>query len=132
MLARVELPRGAGSPPGRPNLNSARRTPPSAISLRDLVPFIPWSPFFHTWELRGRYPAILNHPRHGEEARKLLADAQSLLEEIADKKLLQPRGVYGFFPANRIGDDVELFTDESRSETLATFQFLRQQIAQPD
>src|SRR5204863_3393075 len=94
--------------------------------------FIDWSPFFHTWELRGRYPSILNHEKHGEEARKLFADAQELLNEIVSKKLLQPRGVYGFFPANRVGDDVELYTDESRAKVLTTFHFLRQQIEKPD
>src|SRR6185369_11352681 len=87
---------------------------PGFFSLSDLVPFIDWSPFFHTWELRGRYPAILNHPRHGEEARKLFADAQELLANITDAKLLTARGVYGLFPANRTGDDVELYTDGSR------------------
>ncbi|MGB7746463.1 MAG: methionine synthase [Verrucomicrobiia bacterium] len=102
------------------------------VSLAELVPLIDWSPFFHTWELRGRYPAILNHEKHGEEARKLFADAQKLLDEIVGKKLIQPRGVYGFFPANRVGDDVQLYTDESRSKVLTTFHFLRQQIAKDD
>jgi 5-methyltetrahydrofolate--homocysteine methyltransferase len=100
--------------------------------LEDLVPFIDWSPFFHTWELRGRYPSILQHEKHGEEARKLFADAQKLLEQIISEKLIEPRGVYGFFPANRIGDDVELYTDESRAQVLTTFHFLRQQIEKPD
>jgi 5-methyltetrahydrofolate--homocysteine methyltransferase len=105
---------------------------PYLISLADLVPFIDWSPFFHTWELRGRYPAILNHEKHGEEARKLFADAQKLLEQIVDRKLIEPRGVYGLFPANRVGDDVELYTDASRSQVLNTFHFLRQQIEKND
>jgi len=125
VLRRVETP-------SSPDFNSALRTPHSAISLSALVPFIDWSPFFHTWELRGRYPAILNHEKHGEEARKLFADAQKLLDEIVSKKLLQPRGVYGLFPANRVGDDVELYTDESRTKALTTFHFLRQQIEKPD
>ena len=112
--------------------NSPEARGPQVISLEDLVPFIDWSPFFHTWELRGRYPAIFNHEKHGEEARKLFADAQKLLDEIVDKKLLQPRGVYGFFPANRVGDDVQLFQDESRKTSLATFHFLRQQIEKND
>ena len=103
-----------------------------AFSLADLIPFIDWSPFFHTWELRGRYPSILNHEKHGEEARKLFADAQALLAEIVQKKLLAARGIYGFFPANRAGDDVELYTDESRSKIAARFYFLRQQIEKPD
>jgi 5-methyltetrahydrofolate--homocysteine methyltransferase len=104
----------------------------SLVTLSDLVPFIDWTPFFHTWELRGVYPKILQHEKHGEAARKLFADAQKLLDEIVGKKLIQPRGVYGFFPANRVGDDVELYTDESRSAVLATFHFLRQQMAKDD
>jgi 5-methyltetrahydrofolate--homocysteine methyltransferase len=102
------------------------------ISLTDLVPFIDWSPFFHTWELRGVYPKILQHEKHGEEARKLFADAQELLEKIVAGKLIEPRGVYGFFPANRVGDDMELYTDESRTKVLTTFHFLRQQIVKED
>jgi 5-methyltetrahydrofolate--homocysteine methyltransferase len=102
------------------------------IDLEQLVPFIDWSPFFHTWELRGVYPKILQHEKHGEEARKLFADAQKLLDEMVSKKLIQPRGVYGFFPANRVGDDVELYADESRAKVLAKFHFLRQQIEKGD
>jgi len=105
---------------------------PQNISLEELVPFIDWSPFFHTWELRGVYPKILQHEKHGEEATKLFADAQKLLDEIVSKKLIQPKAVYGFFQANRIGDDVELYTDESRSKVLTTFHFLRQQIEKGD
>ncbi len=97
------------------------------ISLEDLVPFIDWSPFFHTWEMRGRYPAILEQT----EARKLFDDAQKLLNEIVSGKLLSARAVYGFFPANAIGDDVELYTDESRSKVLTRFHFLRQQMDKP-
>ncbi|HTV63222.1 MAG TPA: vitamin B12 dependent-methionine synthase activation domain-containing protein, partial [Verrucomicrobiae bacterium] len=108
----------------------SRRLP--RISLEDLVPFIDWTPFFHTWELRGVYPKILQHEKHGEEARKLFADARKLLEKIVADKLIQPRGVYGFFPANRVGDDVELYSGESRNQVLATFHFLRQQIAKDD
>jgi 5-methyltetrahydrofolate--homocysteine methyltransferase len=122
--ARPELsaraPKAAGEAPALP------------ISLSDLVPFIDWSPFFHTWELRGVYPKILQHEKHGEEARKLFADAQELLDEIVSKKLIQPCGVYGFFPANRVGDDVELYTDESRAKVRMTFHFLRQQIVKED
>jgi 5-methyltetrahydrofolate--homocysteine methyltransferase len=113
--------------PRRPEAGAAKN-----ISLADLVPFIDWTPFFHTWELRGVYPKILQHEKHGEEARKLFADAQKLLEQIIGEGQLKPRGVYGFFPANRVGDDVELYTDESRAKVLATFHFLRQQIAKDD
>jgi 5-methyltetrahydrofolate--homocysteine methyltransferase len=109
---------------------SSRRLLP--VALEQLVPFIDWSPFFHTWELRGVYPKILQHEKHGEEARKLFADAQELLEKIVTGKLIQPRGVYGFFPANRVDDDVELYTDESRKKVLMTFHFLRQQMEKTD
>ena len=68
------------------------------VTLENLVPFIDWTPFFHTWELRGVYPKIFQHEKHGEEARKLFADAQKLLEQIVSAKLFQPRGVYGLFP----------------------------------
>ncbi len=97
------------------------------IRLADLVPFIDWSPFFHTWEMRGRYPAILENP----EARKLYEDAQRLLRDIVDRGLLTARAVYGFFPANSNGDDVELYQDETRARVLATFHFLRQQMDKP-
>jgi 5-methyltetrahydrofolate--homocysteine methyltransferase len=96
------------------------------------VKFIDWSPFFHTWELRGVYPKILQHEKHGEEATKLFADAQKLLAEIVSQKLIQPRGVYGLFPANRVGDDVEVYTDESRVKVFTKFHFLRQQIEKGD
>jgi 5-methyltetrahydrofolate--homocysteine methyltransferase len=102
------------------------------ISLADLVPFIDWTPFFHTWELRGVYPKILQHERHGEEATKLFADAQKLLAEFVAKKSLQPRAVYGLFPANTIGDDVEVYSDNSRKHLRASFHFLRQQIEKGD
>ena len=102
------------------------------ISLAELVPFIDWTPFFHTWELRGRYPSIFQHEKHGEEARKLFADAQALLESMVTKEQLQPRGVYGLFPANRVGDDVVLYTDATRALELTRFHFLRQQIEKHD
>ncbi len=97
------------------------------ISLADLVPLIDWSPFFHTWELRGRYPGILENT----EARKLFDDAQALLGKIVDNNLLVARGVYAFWPANSVGDDVELYTDHTRSSVLARFHFLRQQMVKP-
>jgi 5-methyltetrahydrofolate--homocysteine methyltransferase len=100
--------------------------------LAELVKFIDWSPFFHTWELRGVYPKILTHEKYGEEATKLFAAAQTLLAEIVSQKLIQPRGIYGLFPANRVGDDVEIYTDESRATVLTKFHFLRQQIEKGD
>ncbi len=100
---------------------------PEIVTLEDLAPLIDWSPFFHTWEMRGRYPAILEQT----EARKLFNDAQELLNRIVGEKLLTARAVYGFFPANSIGDDVELYADESRRNILTTFRFLRQQMEKP-
>jgi len=102
------------------------------ISLAELAGFIDWTPFFHTWELRGVYPKILQHEKHGEEARKLFADAQNLLAKVIAGKWLTPRAVYGLFPANRVGDEVELYTDESRKSILTTLHFLRQQIDKGD
>jgi len=101
------------------------------LPLDELVPFIDWSPFFHTWELRGRFPAILDDPAVGEQARHLYEDAQKLLQDIVNGKLYQARGVYGFWPANSRGDDVDLYADESRRDRLATFHFLRQQMRKP-
>ncbi|MDP7048168.1 MAG: methionine synthase [Verrucomicrobiota bacterium] len=92
-----------------------------------LVEFIDWSPFFHTWELRGRYPGILDDATVGDKARELFADAQALLSRIVDEKLFKAKCAYGFFPANRVGDDVELYTDATRAKRLAKFHFLRQQ-----
>ncbi|MEY2563118.1 MAG: 5-methyltetrahydrofolate--homocysteine methyltransferase [Verrucomicrobiota bacterium] len=102
-----------------------------SISLDDLIPFIDWSPFFHTWELRGRYPAIFDDPTVGQQARELFDDAQKLLKRISSEKLLTARGVFAFWPAKAIGDDVEVYTDASRAERLATFHFLRQQMKKP-
>ena len=99
--------------------------------LEQIVPFIDWSPFFHTWELRGRYPTIFDDPTVGTKARELFDDAQKLLQEIVSRKLLTARAVYGLFPANSVGDDVELYTDATRAQVLATFHFLRQQAEKP-
>ncbi len=101
------------------------------ISLSTLVEFIDWSPFFHTWELRGRYPAIFEDAVVGEQARELFADAQNLLDRIVREQLLTARGVFGFWPADSLGEDVRIYRDEARSETLATFHFLRQQMQKP-
>jgi 5-methyltetrahydrofolate--homocysteine methyltransferase len=95
--------------------------------LATLREFIDWTPFFHTWGLKGIYPRILEHPEQGDEARKLLADGKALLDQIVEKNLITARGVYGFFPANALGDDVELYTDDTRESVLERFHFLRQQ-----
>jgi len=101
------------------------------IDLNDIVPFIDWSPFFHSWELRGRYPQILEDEVVGEAARDLWADAQKMLRRILDEKIIQAKAVYGLFPANRVGDDIELYTDDSRSQVLTRFHMLRQQGEMP-
>jgi 5-methyltetrahydrofolate--homocysteine methyltransferase len=96
--------------------------------LEKIVPFIDWSPFFHAWEIRGRYPALFDDPTTGPKARELFDDAQKLLKRIVDEKLLTANAVYGFFPANAVGDDIELYTDESRTKVLTTLHTLRQQV----
>ncbi len=98
-----------------------------AYPLAELVPYIDWTPFFHTWELRGSYPKIFDDKFVGVEAKKLYDDAQKLLKEIVDNNLLQANGVIGFWPANAVGDDIELYTDESRTQLLSRIHTLRQQ-----
>ncbi|HXI72956.1 MAG TPA: methionine synthase [Verrucomicrobiae bacterium] len=127
--ARANAPKLSYDDLAKPEFTGTKTIQPA---LEELVKFIDWTPFFHTWELRGVYPKILQHEKHGEEATKLFADAQKLLAAIVSQKLIQPRGIYGLFPANRIGDDVEVYTDESRAKVLTKFHFLRQQIEKND
>ena len=101
--------------------------PLEQVPLEELIPFIDWSPFFMSWELRGKYPVIFHDPVVGEEARKLHADALTMLDEIVRTDALVARGVYGFFPANSEGDDIVLFTDETRTTELGRVHTLRQQ-----
>ena len=96
-------------------------------SLAEIVPYIDWSPFFQTWELRGKYPAIFEDPHVGETARELFEDACALLDEIVKKASLTAEAVYGIFPANTQGDDVLIYSDDSRTEEVARFPMLRQQ-----
>ena len=95
--------------------------------LATLREFVDWTPFFHTWELKGVYPRIFDHPEQGAQARQIFAEANALLDRIIEKNLITARGVYGFFPASAVGDDVELYTDGERKKSLARFHFLRQQ-----
>ena len=97
------------------------------LPLTELRQYIDWTPFFHTWELRGVYPKILDHEKYGEQARKIFAEANALLDRIIAEKLIRAQAVYGFFPANRDGDDVIVWTDETRTVERARFHFLRQQ-----
>ena len=99
--------------------------------LRELLPFIDWSPFFHTWELNGRYPAIFEHPTIGTKAKELFADAQELLDRILMDHLLSAKGVYGLFAAASTGDDIVLYADASKQRGLATIHTLRQQSEKP-
>ncbi len=97
------------------------------VPLPTLVPYIDWSPFFQTWELRGKYPQILTDATVGEAAQQLFDDAQQLLNDIVSKRLLTARAVYGFWPANSDGDDIVVFTDDTRAAELLRFPMLRQQ-----
>jgi 5-methyltetrahydrofolate--homocysteine methyltransferase len=97
------------------------------VPLAELVPFIDWSPFFMAWELKGKYPAIFDDPVVGGEARRLFGDATKLLDEIVRTGALEAKGVYGFFPANADGDDIVLYTDDTRTRELGRVHTLRQQ-----
>ena len=95
--------------------------------LATLREFIDWTPFFHTWGMKGVYPRIMDHPEHGAQATQIFNEANALLDRMVEEKPITARGVYGLFPASAVGDDVELYTDETRSTVLTRFHFLRQQ-----
>jgi 5-methyltetrahydrofolate--homocysteine methyltransferase len=99
-----------------------------SMSLAELAPFIDWTPFFASWDLAGRYPAILDDEIVGEAARGLFKDAQAMLARMIDERWLEARGVVGFFPANRAGDDVVVWTDDTRTGERARLHTLRQQM----
>ena len=99
--------------------------------LSELVAFIDWSPFFHTWELKGRYPGIFDDVTIGPKAKELYDDARRLLDEIIQKKLLTAKGVYGFFAAASVGDDIELYQDATHMQRVTTIHTLRQQSEKP-
>jgi 5-methyltetrahydrofolate--homocysteine methyltransferase len=99
--------------------------------LAELREYIDWTPFFHTWELKGIYPRILEHEKYGEQARLLFGEANALLDQIIAHNWLRARGVYGLFQANALEDDVEVYGDEQRQEALTRFRFLRQQTEKP-
>jgi 5-methyltetrahydrofolate--homocysteine methyltransferase len=103
----------------------------SSVPLGEIVSYIDWTPFFHAWELRGIYPKIFDQPGIGPKARELFDDARNLLEQIVRGKWLEARAVIGFFPANSVQEDIEVYSDESR-HPLATFHTLRQQMVKPD
>lgn len=97
-------------------------------SIAELIEYIDWTPFFSAWELKGKYPSILTNPKFGKQAQKLFADAQILLKKISDEKLLQAKGVFGVFPANSAGDDIEVYSDEFKNNVLVKLHHLRQQV----
>jgi 5-methyltetrahydrofolate--homocysteine methyltransferase len=114
--------------PPMPEFTGPRVVYPSIVDLRE---FIDWSPFFHVWELRGRYPTIFDDPVVGKQAHELFDDAQEILDRVIADDSLHARGVFGFWRANANGDDVDLFAGESQHERFATFYFLRQQMQKP-
>ena len=137
---RSFCPDWTGQPPPKPEFLGVREITTTdgdggegreRIRLADLAEYIDWSPFFHTWELRGRYPAILDHERHGPQARELFDDARQMLDQVVGEDWIEARGIYGFFPGQSAGDDLRLFSDESRDSVAATFHFLRQQTEKP-
>ncbi len=101
------------------------------VPLEEIVPYIDWGPFFSAWELHGRFPDILSDPVTGPEASRLFEDARALLDRIARERRFVAKAVIGFWPANAVGDDVEVYADEQRNQLLTTFHFLRQQLEKP-
>ncbi len=100
-----------------------------SYDLAELARYIDWTPFFQAWELRGAYPRILQDEKYGEAARPLFDDAQAMLKQLIAEKWLKANAVVGFWPANSVGDDIELYTDDTRTQTLGTLHTLRQQMA---
>src|SRR5215203_2629568 len=116
--------------PPRPNVLGVQTF--DDYALQDIRPYIDWTPFFHSWQLKGSYPRIFDDPEKGPEARKVFADAQGLLDRIMAEKWLTARAVLGLFPANALEyDSIEIYTDESREEVLGRLDFLRQQKQKP-
>ncbi|WP_036284358.1 methionine synthase [Methylocystis sp. ATCC 49242] len=116
--------------PAKPSFFGARAF--ASYDVGELVPYIDWTPFFQTWEFKGRYPALLDDPERGEAARQLYDDAQAMLKRIVDERWFTPKAVIGFWPANAVGDDIALYNGESRNEEIATFFTLRQQLGKRD
>jgi 5-methyltetrahydrofolate--homocysteine methyltransferase len=117
----------AGYAPPKPSFLGTRTL--KAYDLAELARYIDWTPFFQAWELKGQYPRILNDDKYGEAARPLFEDAQAMLKQIIEEKWLTANAVVGFWPANSMGDDIELYADESRKKPFATLHTLRQQMA---
>ncbi len=120
----------AGYTPPQPEFRGARQI--CDVDLSEIVPFIDWTPFFAVWELRGTYPRIFENPDWGTKAREVWGDAQATLKQLVEGGQLKARASYGFFPAAAVGDDVEIYADESRSGLLGTLHTLRQQAVRAD
>ena len=120
----------AGYQPPRPTFTGTRVF--RSYDVAELVPYIDWTPFFQTWDMKGRFPAILDDEKQGGAARQLWDDAQEMLARVIAERWFNPKAVIGFWPAGTVGDDIALFTGESRTEKLATFFTLRQQLLRRD
>jgi 5-methyltetrahydrofolate--homocysteine methyltransferase len=116
--------------PPRPAFTGTRVL--STLDVAELIPYIDWTPFFQTWELKGRYPKILSDEKQGAAAKSLFEDAQTMLKRIVEERWFSPKAVLGFWPAQAVGDDIALYTGESRQERLATLHGLRQQLTRHD
>ncbi|GEO99070.1 methionine synthase [Methylobacterium haplocladii] len=120
----------SGYAPKKPSFTDARVF--GSYEVADLVPYIDWTPFLQTYEFKGRYPAIFEDPEQGPAAKALFDDAQAMLKQIVAERWFNPKGIIGFWPANSVGDDIQLYTGESRTDVLATFHGLRQQLSKRD
>jgi 5-methyltetrahydrofolate--homocysteine methyltransferase len=123
---KLKLDWGGYAPP-KPSFLGIRSF--NSYDLAELARYIDWTPFFHAWELKGTFPRILKDDKYGEAARPLLDDAQAMLNQLIAEKWLTANAVVGFWPANSVGDDIELYTDDTRSKRLATLHTIRQQMA---
>ncbi|MGE5386168.1 MAG: methionine synthase [Betaproteobacteria bacterium] len=112
--------------PNRPGLHKLQ------IELADLIPYIDWSPFFQTWDMAGRFPAILKNEKLGETARQLYQDARNLLDRMVAEKWVEARAVFGLWPASAKNEDMTFFADESRQTAVGIWRGLRQQHKQPE
>ncbi|MVA99332.1 methionine synthase [Nitratireductor sp. CAU 1489] len=128
--ANTFKPDWAGYEPPAPSFTGTRVF--DNWDLEELSRYIDWTPFFQTWEMKGRYPKILQDEKQGEAARQLFDDAQQMLKKIIDEKWFVPKATIGFWPANAVGDDIRVFADDSRDKELATFYTLRQQLTRRD
>jgi len=111
--------------PPKPKVEGLK--PIDDVSVKDLVPYIDWTPFFWTWEMKGKFPHILQHNEKGPAARELYEAATAMLDRIVEEQWFRPRGVIGLWPANAVGDDIRVWADEGRDKELTTFRMLRQQ-----